>query len=150
MSAETGVEIFVNGTGPWPLPKDLLVRGVTAALEEEDVMEGELSLTFIEDDAIRALNLQYFGRDNPTDVIAFHLNDPGEPILGDVYVGYEQARRQAADASVPLAEELTRLAIHGALHVLGYLHPEGEERLQSEMFRRQEEILARVLGEASG
>jgi probable rRNA maturation factor len=113
-------------------------------------MEGELSLTFIEDDAIRALNLQYFGRDNPTDVIAFHLNDPGEPILGDVYVGYEQARRQAADASVPLAEELTRLAIHGALHVLGYLHPEGEERLQSEMFRRQEEILARVLGEASG
>jgi probable rRNA maturation factor len=126
------------------------MRGAAAVLEEEGVVDGELSLTFVEDDAIQALNLQYFGRDNPTDVIAFQLNDPGEPVLGDVYVGYEEARRQAADASIPLDEELARLAIHGTLHVLGYLHPEGEGRLGSEMFRRQEEILARVLGEASG
>jgi probable rRNA maturation factor len=147
MAAETGVEIMVNGTGPWPLPKNLLVRGVASVLRQEGVTEGDLSLTFVDDDGVRALNLRYFGRDHPTDVIAFSLAEPGDPVLGDVYVGYEQAHRQAAEASVPLEEELVRLAIHGALHVLGYRHPEGEERIESEMFRRQEEIVARVMSE---
>jgi probable rRNA maturation factor len=65
-------------------------------------------------------------------------------------VGYEQAQRQSREASVPLDEELTRLAIHGTLHVLGYRHPEGEERLESEMFQRQEEILRQILTQGEG
>jgi probable rRNA maturation factor len=140
--------IQVNQVGDWPLPAGLLEAGVRAALARAGVSRGEVSLTFLDDRGIRALNRDYLGRDRPTDVIAFSLHEPGDPPLGDVYVGYEQARRQAGELTVPLEEELLRLAIHGTLHVLGYDHPEGADGSEGEMFRLQEEILRAVLPEA--
>lgn len=144
------LEIVVNGGKDWSLPEGLLARGVEAVFSAEGIDEGEISLTFLDDDAIAALNDEYLGRPGPTDVLAFALHDGGESVLGDVYVGYEQARRQARDLDVPLEEELLRLAVHGALHVLGHDHPEGVAREESEMYRRQEEILARVLSDPGG
>jgi probable rRNA maturation factor len=42
-------------------------------------------------------------------------------------------------------EELARLVVHGTLHVLGYVHPEGGTRTESAMWKRQERLLARAL-----
>lgn len=139
-------EVLVNQVGPWAVPAELVEGGLREAMAEEGAFEGELSVTFLDDAGIRAMNLEYFGKDHPTDVIAFSLHEPGEPILGDIYVGYEQARRQASELSISLDEELLRLAIHGALHVIGHDHAEGESGAGSEMFRRQEELLNKVLG----
>ncbi len=140
-----GPDIQVNQVGEWPLPRDLLVAGVRAVLDRAQVFDGELSLTFLDDQGIQALNRNYFGKNRPTDVIAFALQDPETSVLGDVYVGYHQAERQAEDEGVPLEEELLRLAIHGTLHVLGYEHPVGDDREKSEMFLLQEEILRETL-----
>ena len=128
---------------------DVLEGGVRAALERGGVTEAEISLTLLDDDAIRDLNRRYLDRDRPTDVIAFPLYGPDELVVGDVYVGFDQGRRQAAELRVPLREELVRLAIHGTLHVLGHEHPEDGAREESEMFRIQEELVERVLGAAS-
>lgn len=108
---------------------------------------GEVSLTLLDDDAIAGLNRTYLGRDGPTDVIAFSLGNPGDASspVGDVYVGAAQAARQAREYGVTLEEELVRLTVHGTLHVLGYDHPEGEERLHSPMFVRQEELVRALL-----
>jgi rRNA maturation RNase YbeY len=114
----------------------------TLEIEARDVVE--LSLTLLGDDEIRELNRQYLGHDRPTDVISFTLGGPGD-LVGDVYLGVEQARRQAEEHGVPFAEELLRLAIHGTLHVLGHDHPEGEDRYGSPMFERQEQILRALL-----
>jgi probable rRNA maturation factor len=122
-----------------------LERAVRAVLEEARVERAEISLTLLGDDAIRDLNRRYLGRDRPTDVLAFSLGTGDEP-LGDVYVGVEQARRQARELDVPAQEEIVRLAIHGTLHVLGHDHPEGVERADSPMFALQERLVARVLG----
>ena len=94
---------------------------------------------------MRSLNLEFLREDRPTDVIAFALHGSGEPPLGDVYVGYEQAQRQAREEGIEVEEELLRLAIHGTLHVFGHDHPEGDERARGEMFQLQEEILEEVL-----
>ena len=145
---DSGLDIQVTVLGLWNVPEGLLERGCRAALEGEGVAEGEISLTFLEDSSIREMNQTYLGKDRPTDVIAFSLHDGGDPPLGDVYVGYDQAVRQADALGLPLEEELLRLAIHGTLHVLGYTHPEGEGREESPMFRLQEGYLARAL--ASG
>ncbi len=83
---------------------------------------------------------RYLGRSGVTDVLSFALHDDGEDPLGDVYVGLAQAYRQAAEAGAEPEEEMVRLAVHGALHVLGYDHPDGPERTASEMFRVQEAI----------
>lgn len=136
------VEVHVDAgrSGADPVRLEAAVRHVLA---EEGVEAGEVSLALLGDAGIRDLNREHLGRDRPTDVIAFALWDEGEPVVGDVYLGSDQARRQAEAEGVPVAEELLRLAIHGTLHVLGWDHPEGPgEREDSPMYRRQEELLA--------
>ena len=65
--------------------------------------------------------------------------------MGDVYIGYEQAHRQAGELGFDPEEELVRLVVHGVLHVLGYDHPEGEDRTGSPMFERQEALVRAIL-----
>jgi probable rRNA maturation factor len=124
----------------------LFERAIRMALEAHSVKGGEVSLTLLDDEAIAAINEQYLAHEGPTDVITFALHGEGEPPLGDIYVGWEQALRQAADFGVSPREELARLAVHGTLHVLGYDHPEGPERERSSMWIRQEQILREVMG----
>ncbi len=137
--------LHVNVEGPWEVPVDLLRAAAERIWAEEGLEGGELSLTFLGDEEIRALNRRFLDRDTPTDVLAFPLHSPGEPPLGDVYVGVPRALRQAEEWGVPPREELLRLGIHGILHVLGYDHPPGPERVRSPMFRRQEAVLREVL-----
>ena len=73
---------------------------------DADGREAELSVTLVDDAEITRLNREYRGKDRPTDVISFSLGSPDQP-LGDVYVGAEQARRQAEALAVPLSEELS-------------------------------------------
>lgn len=128
--------------------EDLLCSAVELVLRDAGVGAGEVSLALLEDQAIRELNRTYLGRDRPTDVIAFALHDVGQPVLGDIYLGYDQAVSQAGEMSMPLIEELARLAIHGTLHVLGHDHPETDARFDSEMFRVQERLVRELLDEA--
>jgi len=120
------------------------------ALVDSDITRGEFSVTFLDDADMKELNARWLGREYVTDVISFALQDEGESPVGDIYVGREQAARQADDLGHPLDEELVRLVIHGTLHVLGHDHPEDAEgRLQSPMFRLQEDLVRRVLADAT-
>jgi len=142
--------VLVNDQGSWNVPEHLLAKGCRTVLESEGIRGGEISITLLDDEGILVLNQEYFGEDSPTDVIAFALYESGEPVLGDIYLGFEQAKRQASELDVPLYEELLRLVIHGTLHVLGHEHSDGANRVQSEMFLKQEELLRSVLEPGSG
>ncbi len=140
-----GLTIHVNVAG-WPdAPEALLRRAVTLVFEQETIEDAELSVTLQSDADIAGLNTKYLSSEGPTDVIAFALHDPGEPVLGDVYVGYGRAVAQADERGIPLREELARLTIHGVLHVLGHDHDESTGREQSEMYRVQESLLGALL-----
>ena len=128
-----------------PVDPARVEAAVRHVLRAEGVDEGEISVALLSDDAIAALNLEYLDHEGPTDSIAFALHDQGEPPIGDLYVGVEQAVRQAADFGATPEEEVLRLAMHGTLHVLGWEHPDGEERTGSEMFVRQEALLREFL-----
>jgi probable rRNA maturation factor len=141
-----GLEVYVNRVGTaGPITDEDVLRAVAAVTEDAGVATGEISVTFVDAPAMAALNETHLDRAGPTDVIAFNLSEPSEP-LGDVYICPEVAAASAREWGVELREELLRLVIHGVLHVVGYDHPEGAERLESEMFRRQEELLTRFLG----
>jgi len=73
------------------------------------------------------------------------LDPEGGALLGDVYVGMEQSRRQALEEGVSETEELVRLAVHGTLHLLGWDHPDGQERDASPHYRRQEQLVREIL-----
>lgn len=117
---------------------------VCAALSDMAVTEADVSVSLLADDRIAALNREYLGHAGPTDVLSFPLYRKGEPVVGEICVGLEQARRQAASLDVPFHEEIARLAVHGTLHVLGLDHPAGAGRLASAMWRRQERIVRRL------
>ena len=113
---------------------------------------GEFSLHFVSDDEIRALNRDYRGKDEPTDILTFALSD-GEAVptfegeereLGDIFISLESMRRNAAAFSVPEDEELKRLLIHGTLHLLGFDHATNDFASEP-MLIRQEEMM-RSLG----
>ena len=130
--------------------RTLLRRAAHRTLRGGGVAEGELSVTLLEDGAIQAMNRDYLGHDRVTDVISFALHSSDQPVLGDVYLGVQQAERQSEEAGVPLPEELVRLVVHGTLHVLGHDHPEGEDRLASPMFQLQEQLVEEILRGAKG
>lgn len=145
MNGDLDVEVSVDeGISP-PLDAEQVEAAVRHVLAAEGVGAAEISVALLGDDEIAALNQEYLGHEGPTDVISFALHDEGEPPLGDVYVGVAQAVRQAADFGATPADEVLRLAIHGTLHVLGYDHPKDDGRADSEMFRRQESLLAGFL-----
>jgi len=123
-----------------PLPRAAIIRAA------ESVLRGErrrvvLSLTFLGRDRMRELNARWRGKRRPTDVLAFPLTGPDGTLTGDVYVCPWVAAREARARGIALSQALLRLVVHGVLHVLGHDHPEGAERVDSPMWRRQERYL---------
>ncbi|NLE25713.1 MAG: rRNA maturation RNase YbeY [Clostridiaceae bacterium] len=115
----------------------------------------EASITLTDNESIKELNREHRGIDKATDVLSFPSieYDNGEPqiqpgdmdpdsgqiFLGDIIISVEKAFEQAQSFAHSVDRELTFLAVHGILHLLGYDHEtENEEKL---MFSIQENIL---------
>ncbi len=122
-------------------------RAVTAVLDGEGVGRAAISVTFLSAPRMRGLNRRSFGRDMPTDVIAFPLPHPDQ-LVGDIYVCPAAAHLGEEGSGTSEGEEMVRLVVHGVLHVLGHDHPEGEERTTSPMWSLQERYVTRVSGSA--
>lgn len=138
-------------------------RGVAAVLSSERVRaRQDLHVVWTTRARVRALNRRFRGVDRFTDVIAFRYEDgrgfevegprrasrlplpASRLVFGDVFIAVPQARINARRFGVPLREELVRLAVHGALHLLGYTDYAPRER--KKMWAKQEAIVRRVLG----
>ena len=85
----------------------------------------ELSVALVSDREMRGLNRRWRGKDRPTDVLSFPLND--SRALGDVVISLQTARKQSREGGWPLAAELRRLLAHGILHCRGYDHGDARE-----------------------
>lgn len=127
-----------------PLSDERVRALVGATLASERITDAMVSVAFVGRTAITRMNRKYLGHEGPTDVISFGMGreTASMPAIGDIYICPEVAARNARRHGASLAEELARLVVHGALHVAGYDHPEDESRTSSEMWKRQELILA--------
>ena len=138
---------------------ELLTRILDKAGESEGVSEGEVALTFVDNETIRDLNKSYRGLDKPTDVLSFAMNDeveddldivfdedmeglPEGDLLGDIIISIERAKEQCEEYGHSLEREIGFLFVHGFLHLLGYDHE--DEEAEKLMFAKQEHILNEV------
>ena len=105
-----------------------------------------LTITFVSDREMARLNWRHLQHRGTTDILTFQHAPTvrGGPAVGDVYISTSVARRNAMAAGCSWREEVARLTVHGVLHALGWDHPEGDDRLQSPMWRRQERWVARL------
>ncbi len=113
-------------------------------LKEEQLENVEFSIIFIDNPTIHKMNLEYRGVDRATDVISFALEDNktidlGVRLLGDIYISIDKAKEQAKMYQHSLKREISFLAVHGLLHLLGYDHMTKEE--EQIMFSKQEDLL---------
>jgi probable rRNA maturation factor len=126
-----------------PLTVDLarVRRTLRTALRALGVWDHELSLTLVDDRTIRALNARYRGVRRRTDVLAFPLAGPA-PVVGEVVISVETARRQARALGHSLREELDLLCCHACLHLAGY---DDREPLEARlMHAREMDLLGRL------
>jgi probable rRNA maturation factor len=147
------------------------VRLAEAVLEEEGIRgDAELSMLFVDEQAMADLNKRFLGRDGPTDVLAFPIDEepveggrspdsggsgPGfssEPsdmpiVLGDVVICPAVAHRNAAQRAGTYDDELALLIVHGVLHLLGMDHEDDDE---AELMESRERQLLAKLNRAPG
>jgi probable rRNA maturation factor len=134
--------------------------------ELESVGSGDVTVTFVTDDAIRELNLQYRNLDKPTDVLSFSMWEEGEfeteiryvddedvsddpelselvdlpdDPIGDIVISVPTALRQSEEYGHSLEREVGFLFVHGFLHLIGYDHE--DETAEQTMTEKQERVL---------
>lgn len=114
--------------------------------KREDLGNVIFNIIIIDNPTIHKINKEYRDKDAPTDVISFALEDDktviepdGARILGDIYISIDKVHEQALEYGHSFKRELSFLAVHGLLHLLGYDHMEKSD--EEVMFKKQEEVL---------
>ncbi len=144
----------------FPRTKALVKAAVEAALTAEGVEAPcAIEILLTDDETIHEINREHRGVDRATDVLSFPMNElrPGDfdqdaceydyerecILLGDMVISMERCAAQAEEFGHSFAHEVQYLAVHSALHLLGYDHvDEGEQKRQ--MRAREKEIMQKL------
>lgn len=102
----------------------------------------ELTISFVKDTRMRELNREYRNIDKTTDVLSFSQDGPEPYLLGDIVISVETAERHALSYGVTRDQEIIKLIVHGALHLLGYDHKKKNDR---EAMRSKEDEIKSVI-----
>ena len=124
---------------------DDLRETVVACVDRLDSGPCEVHVLVTGDDRIRALNRDYLGHDQPTDVLSFPDGDvlpSGRRLLGQIVISLDTARCQAEDEGHSEIRELQELILHGTLHLLGYDHESDHGEMNRLEIGLREELLS--------
>lgn len=126
---------FLNKTDK-KIPKSLFTQLLkTLPKVEPHVKQTEMELLLTDNTEIHELNRVYRGKDRPTDVLSFGLED--DVNLGQLVISVERAEEQAKEVGNTFEEELRFLFAHGTMHLLGYDHevPEDEKIMLEKVYQ---------------
>lgn len=124
----------------------LVCRAVEQTLRFEEIGEpAEVSVTFTDNEGIRALNRDYRGIDRETDVLSFPLFEKAGDtrLLGDIVLSLEKCAAQGEEFGHGFMRECAFLTVHSTLHLLGYDHETSDED-EKDMRERQTAIVDRM------
>ena len=111
----------------------------TAAVQPKSD-EVEMTVRIVDEAESHALNLNYRGKDRPTNVLSFPFECPDEvelPLLGDLVICRQVVEREAQEQDKPVMAHWAHMVVHGSLHLLGYDHIEDDEAEEMESLETQ-------------
>ena len=102
---------------------------IKTVYENENVYDSHISIIFTNDELVSSLKKSFFKINELTDVIAFRLNDYSEKnVEGEVYISVERVFYNAKKYNEKKTNEISRILIHGILHLLNYKDNEKESK----------------------
>ena len=111
----------------------------TAAIQPQS-NEVEMTVRIVDEAESHELNLNYRGKDRPTNVLSFPFECPDEvelPLLGDLVICRQVVEREAQEQDKPVMAHWAHMVVHGSLHLLGYDHIEDDEAEEMESLETQ-------------
>lgn len=111
----------------------------TAAVQPQSD-EVEMTVRIVDEAESHELNLNYRGKDRPTNVLSFPFECPDEvelPLLGDLVICRQVVEREAQEQDKPVMAHWAHMVVHGSLHLLGYDHIEDDEAEEMESLETQ-------------
>ena len=100
--------------------KTAVRKWITDTITAEGYKLSELTYIFCSDEYLLQINQQYLDHDTYTDIITFDNSEEDKLIIGDIFISIERIKENAAKFQATETQELHRVIIHGALHLLGY------------------------------
>ena len=134
--------------------KAVIKKAISAAAKAASTQPAELAIVLSNDSGIQALNRDWRGKDQPTNVLSFPAapvqsarkrsgkSPVPSPYIGDIVIAYQTTAREAVAEGKPFDHHLAHLAVHGFLHLLGYDHE--TDRDAEKMERLERRILGRL------
>ena len=104
---------------------------VSVVMKSENIKSAEILLIFTTDNILMELKKKYFNQEHYTDVIAFRLNNYNEDkVEGEIYISVPRVRENAKQYNQAFNKELSRIIIHGSLHLLNYKDKTPQEKIK--------------------
>lgn len=122
--------LLTNDFGEDGFSAELVLQDAEGLLRLADKENYELSLLLTDDAAIQEINGTWRQKNKPTNVLSFPMDDEDDafqPMLGDIIISIDTAKREALAKHHSLQTYLTRLLVHGFVHLLGYDHEASDE-----------------------
>lgn len=124
--------------------KAKLKTWITSVVKKEKLVLGQLNYTFMSDESLLKINIEYLKHNTYTDIITFNYNE-SKKVAGDIFISIDRVKENAEKFKVDLQEELHRVMIHGVLHLCGY---KDKTKTDSDLMRKKENASLRLLKSA--
>lgn len=118
--SKASVNFFTEDTNYTVKKKTIIKNWLKSAVEAEGYQLKELNFILCSDEYLLRINQDYLNHDTYTDVITFDNSEELKTIVGDIFISIERIKENAATFKHTIEQELCRVMIHGALHLLGY------------------------------
>lgn len=117
-----------------------ILEAIIEELKLKDKNRG-VSINLVSEARIKNLNKKYQNKNKVTDVLSFPMGSGAD--LGDIFICLPFAKKQAKSENISIEKEISRLTVHGFLHLLGCDHEKSEQDAQK-MFKLENKILAKL------
>jgi len=120
-------------------------KWIHEVVRHEGMKPGVISYVFCSDDFLAGINMRFLHKNYFTDVISFDYSENGV-VSGDIMISVDRVKENALKLGIPYLEELKRIMVHGALHLIGY--EDSTTELRANMSSREDFYLAMAGEEA--